>query len=99
MQSKRQSMMEAWASTGFGFVVSLMIWAWVVNPLYGLHTSPLDGLGITLIFTAVSIIRGYYTRRWFNWLHSHNKNKNLENANVLSTWNRWSRSLRQRHGR
>ena len=85
MQSKRQSMIEAWASTGFGFVVSLCVWAWIVNPLYELNTSPREGLGITLIFTVVSIVRGYYTRRGFNWLHSKNKNNNQEKANVLST--------------
>ena len=63
-------MLEAWASTAFGFVVSLIVWACVVNPLFSLNTSPLDGLGITMVFTVVSIIRGYYTRRLFNWLHS-----------------------------
>lgn len=69
MQSKTQSMIEAWASTAFGFVVSLGVWAYVVTPLYGLQTSSRDGLGITLIFTVVSIVRGYYTRRLFNRFH------------------------------
>ena len=99
MQSKTQSMIEAWASTAFGFVVSLVVWAAVVNPLYGLNTSPLDGLGITMIFTVISIIRGYYTRRWFNWFHSKNKNNKSENHNVLFTGSHGSSAQRQRHDR
>lgn len=87
MQSKRQSMIESWASTAVGFLISLAVWALIVNPLYGLETSAKEGFGITVIFTVVSIIRGYYTRRFFNKLHSKNKNNNQENAHVLSTRN------------
>lgn len=87
MQTKVQSMIEAWASTAFGFVVSMGVWAWVVNPLFNLKTSAREGLGITLIFTVVSIIRGYYTRRLFNWLHLKNKNKKEDQNHVSFTRN------------
>lgn len=98
MQSKRQSMVESWASTAVGFVLSLGVWAWIVNPLYGLQTSPLDGLGITAIFTVVSIIRGYYMRRAFNLLHSKNKNKNIkEFTHALPTRNTRQSKVGQRH--
>ena len=67
MQTKKQSFIEANTSTFIGFVVSYML-AYTVLPLYGVEQSAATSLEITLIFTVVSIVRGYAVRRLFNRL-------------------------------
>ena len=65
-QSKLESLVEASLNTASGFVVSLLVWQWLVAPIYGL---PIDwgmNFGITIIFTVVSILRSYVWRRVFN---------------------------------
>lgn len=67
-QSRAGSLTEACLNTASGFVVSLLVWQWLVAPLYGL---PIDwgmNFGITIIFTVVSIVRSYLWRRLFNWI-------------------------------
>lgn len=68
-QSRLQSFIESNANTFIGFAGSMMIWEFVINPLWGMKTSLLDNFAITLIFTVWSIIRGYWVRRYFNWRH------------------------------
>jgi len=64
-QTKRQSLIEAMTNTGIAFCISLFI-AWVVYPLYYPETSFRDTFELTLIFTVISILRGYIIRRFFN---------------------------------
>lgn len=71
MQSRTQSLIETTVSTTIGFVVALLTW-YVVAWLWGMKVTMLDNLTITAIFTVVSVIRGYYIRRLFNWLHRQN---------------------------
>lgn len=66
-QSRLGTLVETLASIAIGFVVSLVITA-VVLPAYGHHITVADNLQITAIFTVASIARGYWVRRWFNWL-------------------------------
>ncbi len=66
MQSRQNSLLESACNVGSGFVVSLALWEWVVCPLWGIERSSGTGVQITLLFTAVSIIRGYCWRRWFD---------------------------------
>lgn len=66
-QSRMGSLVETVASIAIGFVVSVVITA-VVMPLYGHHVSMADNIEITCVFTVASIARGYFVRRWFNWL-------------------------------
>jgi len=66
MQTKREALIETGLNIFSGFLVSLVIWAYVVAPLWGLKTSMLDNFGITLIFTVSAVIRGYLWRRFFN---------------------------------
>jgi hypothetical protein len=68
-QKKRHSLLETCISTALGFGVALLTQA-VVFPLFGLHTSGGQHVLIALIFTVVSIIRGYFVRRMFNYLHT-----------------------------
>lgn len=65
MQSRRLSAFEAIASTAVGFGVSLAL-TFTVLPAFGYHVTAPDAWGITAIFTAASILRGYLVRRAFN---------------------------------
>ena len=64
-QSRRHSVMETAASTAIGFGVS---WAatLVVLPAFGFPASHGQAFGITCIYTALSLARGYVVRRVFN---------------------------------
>lgn len=64
-QSKRQSMYETIISTMIGFVVSL-ISVVVIFPVFDIHTSFGTDFVITVYFTVISIVRGYFVRRYFN---------------------------------
>ena len=65
-QSKLESLVEASLNTASGFVVSLLVWQWVVAPLFGLPVDWAMNFWITGIFTVVSILRSYIWRRLFN---------------------------------
>ena len=67
-QSRMQSAVETVASTAIGFVVALIA-THTVLPLFGYDVTPSHSVGITVIFTAISLIRGWCVRRLFNRLH------------------------------
>ena len=64
-QSKLESLIETCLNVAIGFCISLTAWPFVAV-LYGIEYSHSQNLGITLIFTVLSISRGYIVRRWFN---------------------------------
>lgn len=66
-QKKKHSFVEALISTFVGFIVSLTAGI-IIYPLFGISNAN-HILGMTLIFTALSVVRGYYVRRLFDWLH------------------------------
>lgn len=69
-QTKLVSLIEAAVNIGSGFILSLIIWQ-TAGPLFGYEVTLTDNLGITSIFTVVSITRSYCWRRFFNaGLHS-----------------------------
>jgi len=72
MQSRVMSLVETTLSTAIGFIVAVLT-QMLVFPIWGLSTTFADDLGIAAIFTVVSIIRGYWVRRLFNWLHVRSK--------------------------
>lgn len=65
-QSRRHSLIESLTQQTAGLVISLLLWEFVVNPIWNLQTSVADNLTITMLFTVASIIRGYLFRRLFN---------------------------------
>jgi membrane protein implicated in regulation of membrane protease activity len=65
MQSKKSSLIEALANTGFGFCISVVI-AIPINYVCGIEASIFQISGQTALFTVVSVVRNYVTRRWFN---------------------------------
>lgn len=64
-QSKKQSLKETVISTFIGLAVSLITQI-LVFPLYGMEVSFNQNIQITIIFTVVSVARGYFVRRYFN---------------------------------
>ena len=65
MQSRLSSLIEQFANIGSGFVISSLLWHFVVQPIWNIETSFAENLQITSIFTVVSIARGYAWRRTF----------------------------------
>lgn len=64
-QSRVQSMIESAANVVIGYMVALGSQL-VVFPMFGVHLPMQDNLLIGLWFTAISLVRSYFVRRWFN---------------------------------
>ena len=67
MQTKAKSMQEVMVNVGTGFIVSYLLWLFVVPVLFDVETSAGQGLGVTFLYTLASIGRGYVVRRVYNW--------------------------------
>lgn len=63
-QTRIGSLVEACINTAIGFLVTLVLTP-IVYPLFGHAFTLVQNIGITAVFTVVSILRGYAVRRWF----------------------------------
>ncbi len=67
VQSKYHSVLEQTLNVGSGFLVSVLVWEYIVKNLIHAEVLSVDSsIWITVIFTIVSFIRGYLWRRYFN---------------------------------
>ena len=66
MQTRAQSAVEALTGTAIGFGVALLAQVFITR-LYGIASSFEQDVWITVFFTGISILRGYWVRRFFNW--------------------------------
>ena len=66
MQSRSMSMIEVGVNVGLGLVVSFISQVLIFSA-YDVHLSLNQNLTVTLYFTAISIVRGYALRRFFNY--------------------------------
>lgn len=64
-QTKLGSLIEAAIGTAIGFLITLAM-SPIVYPMFGHAFTLQQNLGITAVFTVVSVLRGYIIRRWFN---------------------------------
>jgi hypothetical protein len=64
-QSPASAIIEAWANIVLGFTVNFFA-NLVILPLVGLEISHGNNFLMGWIYTAVSIVRQYALRRWFN---------------------------------
>lgn len=64
-QSRRASFVEACINTGIGFGINYTA-NLLIFPLFGMHISPTANVLLGLIYTIISVVRGYVIRRWFN---------------------------------
>lgn len=67
MQSKLMSAIESCANVVVGFGVALLSQL-LVFPMFGIHVPFTSNLAIGAWFTAISLVRSYVLRRWFNGL-------------------------------
>ena len=65
MQTKIASFIESCASIAAGFVISLLVWLFIIKTIYDIEVTILQNLEITAIFTIFSIARSYVVRRLF----------------------------------
>jgi hypothetical protein len=73
LQTKKQSLIEAILSTLFSLILSTFLVQPLVLGLFGITISTTVSFQIALVFTMVSMIRNYYTRRFFNYIFHKNK--------------------------
>ena len=66
MQTKKQSLLETLTSVFVGWLIGVIL-NMLVLPLFDYDVNLTDGVLISIIFTAVSVIRSYIIRRWFNY--------------------------------
>lgn len=57
---------EACFSTAFGFAINFAL-QMALYPRFNFHPSVSQNVTISLIFTVVSVARGWVVRRFFNW--------------------------------
>ena len=67
-QTKKMSLTESIVNTALGFIISLILINWLL-PTYGYEIKTIESFEITSIFTAVSVVRSYLVRRFFNYVH------------------------------
>lgn len=65
MQSKKQSLIETLISVFLGWLIGVIL-NLTVLPLFDYNITVTDSLLVSLIFTAISVIRSYIIRRFFN---------------------------------
>lgn len=67
-QTRRMSIAESLLNVSIGYGVALGAQV-AIFPLFGIHIPFHSNLLIGAAFTVVSIVRSYFVRRLFNWLH------------------------------
>ena len=65
MQSKRESMIETLTSVFVGWLIGVIL-NLTILPLFDYNITVVDSLWVSLIFTVISVVRGYFIRRFFN---------------------------------
>ena len=69
-QSRKMSATEAIVSQSIGWVLAVLLWAYVVAPMAcPQHATLVGGIVINASFFALSVIRHYIVRRFFECLH------------------------------
>ncbi len=65
-QSKLESAIESTINVGSGFIIALIVWRYFL-PVEWMRPDLLSqSIKVTLVFTIVSVVRGYFWRRFFS---------------------------------
>ena len=72
MQTRRMSAVESIANVVAGYGVSVVATA-LALPAFGLKVGGAQALGISAVFTIISLVRSYVLRRAFNWIGTNGK--------------------------
>lgn len=67
-QSKRGSVIETVTGTAIGYTVAVVSQI-IIFPFFGVNLPVESNMVIALWFTVISLIRGYWVRRLFNFMH------------------------------
>ena len=65
MQSKRESMIETLTSVFVGWLIGVIL-NLTILPLFNYNITVVDSLLVSLVYTVISVVRGYLIRRFFN---------------------------------
>lgn len=65
MQSKKYSFIESLTNVFIGLIISFLVQL-AIYPILNIEVKLHQNIIITLVFTVVSILRGYVLRRFFN---------------------------------
>jgi hypothetical protein len=66
MQPRKHSLIETCLNTASGFVLSFFAGLFVY-PSFGCRLTIQQNFWVTVVFTFISVARGYFWRRLFNW--------------------------------
>lgn len=66
-QTPRGAIVEAWTNIAVGFTVNYCA-NFMLLPLVGVQVSPADNFMLGWCYTAISIVRSYLIRRFFNFV-------------------------------
>lgn len=64
-QTRLGSLIEACFNIAIGYAVALLSQI-IIFPMFGIHVPMATNLWIGAWFTAISLVRSYIIRRWFN---------------------------------
>lgn len=64
-QTPRSAIIETWINICIGFMVNFLANIWIL-PMVGAHFNGWENLAMGWIYTAISMVRQYSIRRWFN---------------------------------
>jgi hypothetical protein len=69
-QTRRMSILEVCTATVLKFMWAMLIWQYVVAPLFDYNVTIMSNFQITMIFTVNGMAISYVIRRLFNhWQH------------------------------
>lgn len=72
MQTKKRSLTEVICNVGTGILTAYLTWVFIISPWASVSNCDLNNLNtikiilINGVFTIVSVVRGYFWRRFFN---------------------------------
>lgn len=65
-QTKLVSIIEVCTNVGTGFLLAMLVWIFVIPLFWPRMAGPVsESFWVTFTFTTVSILRGYFWRRFF----------------------------------
>ena len=67
-QTKAWSALESVATVGSGFVIGVCLTLYVL-PKFGFPITVAQSIELVTIYTIASLLRVYYVRRIFEWIH------------------------------
>lgn len=66
MQTVKRSWAESWSNIAIGFGINYLANLFIL-PLFGFYTlTPVKNISLGLMYTAISLLRSFTIRRWFN---------------------------------